>query len=66
MSRLLDALAGRPGTSPALIGAGVSLTAAGLVARADRLARQLADETGPVAVALPNGPDWMVVGIKAA
>jgi long-subunit acyl-CoA synthetase (AMP-forming) len=63
MSRLLDALAGRPGTSAAVTGAGVSLTGAGLVARAGVLARQLADEPGPVAVALPNGPDWIVADL---
>lgn len=63
MSLLTDRLARRRGRLVAVDGDMGATTAAGLLARARDLARQLSDESGPVAVALPNGADWIVADL---
>ncbi|WP_433933306.1 AMP-binding protein [Brevundimonas diminuta] len=66
MSAVLDALLRRAETAPAdivLSGSGASLSAAGLIAEAGRLAARLADADTPVGVLLDNSPAWVVADL---
>ncbi len=67
MSRLLDALASSDPAARLFVGRDLpGMTRGELLERVESLAKALSGSTGPVGVALDNGPDWLAADLALA